>query len=78
MKRLNIDNELVGALVEISVPTLTWQQTADVFLRGSIAEFWQNACQGSGLNLDRYRGRVRAFMREGDTLQQAIIKARQA
>lgn len=75
--RLKIDHDTVEALREIAIGG-TWEDTAMVFLRGSVAEFWQSASVGSGLSLDRYRERVRAFMREGDSLSEACKKARSA
>jgi len=75
---LTIDADLRDAIEEITPhATLAWQDVAIAYLRGSVAEFWQNASAGSGLSLDRYRERVRAFVREGDTLINACHKARE-
>lgn len=76
MRTLKISDELANAIREIA-PDAPWQNTAMVFLSGSVAEFWQSASTGSGLTLDRYRERARAFMREGDSLLEATRKARE-
>lgn len=73
---LEVDNETIKAIKEIS-PVFPWQDTALIYIRGSIAEFWTNASQGSGLSLDDYRERVRAIMREGYSLSIACGRARQ-
>jgi hypothetical protein len=75
-KRLTVPSELVAALQEIAPPGITWQAVAEAFVRGRVAEFWDNARQGSGLTLERYRERTRAFLREGDSLTEACRKAR--
>ncbi len=73
---LTLTPVLRDALLEIA-PNQPWQDIALAFINGSVAEFWLNASTGSGLTMERYRERTRAFMREGDSLVTACRKARE-
>ena len=80
MKSLLINEELQEALTEITSPHMSWQDLAVIYLRGGVAEFWSNNAKdvkGVKLDMNMFRARTRAFMREGDSLTVAIQKARQ-
>ena len=78
MKRaIWLERDLLDEIHEILPRAMTLEDWAVAMIRGSVAEFWTGLTP-DGVLMSHMRERVRAFMREGDGLDQAIRKARLA